>query len=43
LRGAADGGRRALDDDEIEELAGRIDAERAGRELIARCGVREVT
>ena len=30
-------GRRALDVDEIEELAGRIDAERAGRELIDRC------
>ena len=30
-------GRRALEDDEIEELAGRIDAERVGRELIARC------
>ncbi len=27
---------RALDDDEIEELAARIDAERAGRELIER-------
>lgn len=30
-------GRRALDTDEIEELTGRIDAERAGRELIERC------
>lgn len=30
-------GHRALDDLEIEELAGRIDAERAGRELIERC------
>jgi RNA polymerase sigma-70 factor (ECF subfamily) len=30
-------GRRALDDDEIEELAGRIDAERDARELIERC------
>jgi RNA polymerase sigma factor (sigma-70 family) len=30
-------GRRALDDDEIEELAGRIDAERDARELIGRC------
>ena len=29
--------RRPLDVDEIEELAGRIDAERAGRELIGRC------
>lgn len=29
--------RRHLDSDEIEELAARIDAERAGRELIARC------
>jgi RNA polymerase sigma factor (sigma-70 family) len=28
---------RALDDDEIGELAARIDAERAGRELLARC------
>lgn len=28
---------RSLDRDEIEELAGKIDAERAGRELIARC------
>jgi RNA polymerase sigma-70 factor (ECF subfamily) len=26
-----------LDVDEIEDLAGRIDAERAGRELIERC------
>jgi RNA polymerase sigma factor (sigma-70 family) len=30
-------GRRALDTDEIDELAGRIDAERAGRELVERC------
>lgn len=30
-------GRRALEIDEIEELAARIDAERAGRELIERC------
>jgi RNA polymerase sigma-70 factor (ECF subfamily) len=30
-------GRRALDTDEIEELTARIDAERAGRELIERC------
>jgi RNA polymerase sigma-70 factor (ECF subfamily) len=30
-------GRRALDGDEIEELAEKIDAERAGRELIERC------
>ena len=30
-------GRRQLDGDEIEELAGRIDAERAGRELVERC------
>jgi hypothetical protein len=30
-------GRRSLEIDEIEELAGRIDAERAGRELIERC------
>ncbi len=30
-------GRRTLDVDEIEELAGKIDAERAGRELIERC------
>jgi len=30
-------GRRMLEVDEIEELASRIDAERAGRELIARC------
>jgi RNA polymerase sigma factor (sigma-70 family) len=29
-------GRRALETDEIEELAGRIDAERSGRELIER-------
>jgi RNA polymerase sigma-70 factor (ECF subfamily) len=29
-------GRRPLDGDEIEELAGRIDAERAGRRLIER-------
>jgi len=28
---------RALDSDEIEELAAKIDAERAGRELIERC------
>jgi RNA polymerase sigma-70 factor (ECF subfamily) len=30
-------GRRALEADEIDELAGRIDAERAARELIERC------
>jgi RNA polymerase sigma factor (sigma-70 family) len=30
-------GHRALDDDEIGELAARIDAERHGRELIERC------
>jgi RNA polymerase sigma factor (sigma-70 family) len=30
--------RRPLDTDETEELAARIDAERAGRELIERCG-----
>ncbi len=30
-------GRRPLQADEIDELAGRIDAERAGRELIERC------
>jgi RNA polymerase sigma-70 factor (ECF subfamily) len=30
-------GRRPLDTDEIDELAGRIDAERTGRELIERC------
>jgi RNA polymerase sigma factor (sigma-70 family) len=30
-------GRRALEGDEIDELADRIDAERAGRELIERC------
>ena len=30
-------GQRALDADEIEELAEKIDAERAGRELIERC------
>jgi RNA polymerase sigma factor (sigma-70 family) len=30
-------GRRALESDEIDELAGKIDAERAGRELIQRC------
>ena len=29
--------RRPLDGDEIEELAAKIDAERTGRELIARC------
>jgi RNA polymerase sigma-70 factor (ECF subfamily) len=33
------GGHRALDSDEIDELAGRIDAERAGRELIERCSL----
>jgi RNA polymerase sigma-70 factor (ECF subfamily) len=32
-------GHRALDSDEIDELAGRIDAERAGRELIERCSL----
>lgn len=31
-------GRRGLEADEIEELTARIDAEREGRELIARCG-----
>jgi RNA polymerase sigma-70 factor (ECF subfamily) len=31
-------GRRALDTDEIEELVHRIDAERAGRAIIARLG-----
>jgi RNA polymerase sigma-70 factor (ECF subfamily) len=30
-------GRRPLESDEIEELAGKIDAERTGRELIERC------
>ena len=30
-------GHRTLDVDEIDELAGRIDAERAGRALIERC------
>jgi len=30
-------GRRALDADEIEELVAKIDAERAGRELIEHC------
>jgi RNA polymerase sigma-70 factor (ECF subfamily) len=30
-------GQRALAVDEVEELTGRIDAERAGRELIGRC------
>ena len=30
-------GRRALDADEIEELAAKIDAQRAGRELLERC------
>ena len=30
-------GHRALEGDEIEELAGKIDAERTGRELIQRC------
>ncbi|HEY1516428.1 MAG TPA: sigma-70 family RNA polymerase sigma factor [Solirubrobacteraceae bacterium] len=30
-------GRRQLDSDEIDELASRVDAERAGRELIGRC------
>jgi RNA polymerase sigma-70 factor (ECF subfamily) len=30
-------GRRELDADEIDELTARIDAERAGRELITRC------
>lgn len=30
-------GRRALEDDEIEELAARIDAERTGRALLERC------
>jgi RNA polymerase sigma-70 factor (ECF subfamily) len=31
------GGHRALDEDEIEELAERIDAERQGAALLARC------
>lgn len=31
------GGHRALDEDEIEELAGRIDAEREGAALMQRC------
>lgn len=31
------GGHRALDEDEIEELAGRIDAEREGAALMRRC------
>jgi RNA polymerase sigma factor (sigma-70 family) len=31
------GGHRPLDGDEIEELAGRIDAEREGRALMRRC------
>jgi RNA polymerase sigma factor (sigma-70 family) len=31
------GGHRPLDSDEIEELAGRIDAEREGAELMRRC------
>lgn len=30
-------GRRVLESDEIDELAGKIDAERAGRELVERC------
>lgn len=30
-------GRRTLETDEIDELAGRIDAERAGRKLVERC------
>jgi hypothetical protein len=45
LRRAADGpaltgrlaGQLVLDGDEIEDLAGRIDAQRAGRQLLARC------
>jgi len=37
------GGRRPLDGDEIEELAGRIDAEREGAALMRRCaGLPEV-
>src|SRR6201996_5783423 len=32
------GGHRVLDEDEIEELAERIDAEREGAALMARCG-----
>jgi RNA polymerase sigma-70 factor (ECF subfamily) len=37
------GGRRPLDEDEIEELAGRIDAEREGAALMRRCaGLPEV-
>jgi RNA polymerase sigma factor (sigma-70 family) len=31
-------GHRALESDEIEELTARIDAERAGRALVERCG-----
>jgi RNA polymerase sigma-70 factor (ECF subfamily) len=31
------GGHRPLDHDEIEELAGRIDAEREGASLVRRC------
>ena len=31
------GGRRSLDEDEIEELAGRIDAERDGAALLRHC------
>jgi RNA polymerase sigma factor (sigma-70 family) len=31
------GGHRSLDEDEIEELAGRIDAEREGAALLRRC------
>ena len=30
-------GHRALERDEIDELTGKIDAERAGRQLIERC------
>jgi RNA polymerase sigma-70 factor (ECF subfamily) len=33
------GGHRQLDEDEIEELAGRIDAEREGAALIRRCAL----
>jgi RNA polymerase sigma factor (sigma-70 family) len=35
-------GRRALERDEIDELLGRIDAERAGRELVDQCSLLSV-
>ena len=35
--GSPDAGRRALEGDEIDELAARIDAERTGRDLLGRC------